>query len=300
MITPPFLKQGDKIAIVAPAGKLEGRNIDFAIQALQNWGFEVILGKNLFKSHFQFAGTDQERLADLQEALDNPEIKAIICARGGYGMVRIIDQINFAIFQKNPKWVVGFSDITTLLTKVNALGVESIHATMPTLFETNTQEALISLKKLLLGESFCINAPNHALNRLGNVQGALIGGNLCLLHNQLGTSSDIDFTEKILFIEDIDEYLYNIDRMMWHLKRAGKLANLAGLIVGQFSKCKDNESPFGQNANEIIAEVVKDYAYPVCYNFPIGHEPHNMAVACGRIITLSIKKEAVILDISKN
>ena len=242
MINPPYLKKNDKVAIIAPAKKVSPQDIKMAVQILESWGLEVILGKHLFKTYNQFAGTDAERTEDLQMMLDNPEIKAIICARGGYGTTRIVDKLDFSEFVIHPKWLVGFSDITVLHCQIHRLGIESIHGIMPLLFPKQTEQTIESLRKGLFGENLELHSIHeHSLNRQGETRGLLIGGNLSLFANNIGTPSDIDTKGKILFLEDVSEYLYHLDRMMIHLYRAEKLRNLAGLIIGQFSEIKDNK-----------------------------------------------------------
>jgi muramoyltetrapeptide carboxypeptidase len=298
MITP--LQPGDKVAIIATARKIDREAVEQAIQVLQAWGLEVEVGPTVGAKYGVFAGDDALRLQDLQQALDRPDIKAIICARGGYGTTRILDQVDFSRFQKQPKWVVGFSDITSLLCHIHSLGIESIHGIMPLLFPSGTEEALDSLRRILFGEEVYYEVAPHPFNRTGTGTGQLIGGNLALLHNVSGTRSDFTTKGKILFLEDVDEYLYNIDRMMVHLSRAGKLRDLAGLIIGHFSDMKDNADPFGKTVYEIIAEHTAKYNYPVCYGFPTGHEPDNLALVCGREAKLEVSELGVNLAYALN
>lgn len=295
LIHPPFLKAGSKVGIIAPAKKVSSQEMAMAIQILEGWGLEVILGQHLYKVYNQFAGTDKERTEDLQNMLDHPEVEAIICARGGYGTVRVVDKLNFTKFSKSPKWLVGFSDITVLHCHVHNLGIESIHGIMPLLFPKQTNETIKSLYNALLGTPLAYKIPSHPLNKTGHTQGQLIGGNLSLFANTIGTSSEVETQGKILFLEDVNEYLYHLDRMMLHLYRAGKLKDLAGLVVGQFSEVKDNEIAFGQTVNEIIARIIQEYDYPVCYDFPVGHEVHNLSLPCGRIAELKIDTQDVVL-----
>lgn len=295
-VKPKPLEKGSKVGIVAPARSISPDKLKIAVNILQSWGLEVVEGKHLFKSHNIFAGTDLERVEDLQDMLDNPAIEAVICARGGYGTNRIVDFLNFEKFLQKPKWLVGFSDITLLHCEIHNLGIESIHGIMPLLFPKQTEETIESLRKTLFGETFNIQVPYHKLNKLGKSEGVLIGGNLSLLASTIGTSSDIETSGKILFIEDIDEYLYHIDRMMIHLYRVGKLKNLAGLIVGHFSWVKDNmDTQFGKTAYEIIFELIEQYDYPVAFQFPVGHERHNMSMVCGREILLEVTQENTVL-----
>jgi muramoyltetrapeptide carboxypeptidase len=291
MQTPPPLKSGDKIAIISTARKISSEKLIAAVDCFYKWGFDVIYGKNLLKEDNQFAGSDMERAEDLQWALDDVNIKAIICARGGYGTVRIIDHIDFSKFTSNPKWIIGYSDITVLHEHIHSnFGIETLHATMPFNFpaDGNENEALISLKKALLNKKLYYTVLSNPLNRSGNANGKLIGGNLSIIYSLIGSASDIDTDGKILFIEDLDEYLYHIDRMMMNLKRSGKLSNLAGLIVGGMSEMKDNTVPYGKTAEEIIADAVAEYDYPVCFNFPVGHKEDNRALIIGRMALLKV------------
>lgn len=294
MITPPYLKQGDKIGIVAPARKISREELQPAINIFSSWGLEVVLGKKIFNQENQFSGSDDQRTEDLQAMMNDASVKAIISARGGYGTVRIIDKLDFSRFVKNPKWIIGYSDITVLHSHIHAnFGIETLHATMPINFSKN-KEAVEALRKSLFGELLNYQIENHSLNKKGNAEGILIGGNLSLLYALSATKSDIDTKGKILFIEDLDEYLYHIDRMMMNLKRSGKLENLAGLIVGGMSDMKDNAVPFGKNAEEIILDAVKEYNFPVCFNFPAGHIDRNLALIFGRKISLSVSDKTTI------
>ena len=289
MIQPPFLKQGDKVAIVSTARKITKDELSFAADILKKWGLEVSFGEHLFEKDNQFAGNDEMRTSDFQKALDNDSVKAIICARGGYGTVRIVDALDFSKFVKTPKWVVGYSDVTVMHSHIsNNLGIHTIHGTMPINFETNTQEALSSLQKALFGKQLTYEFFPHKLNRNGTCQGELIGGNLSILYSLIGSYSDVDTKGKILFIEDLDEYIYHIDRMMQNLKRSGKLSNLAGLIVGAMTDMNDNAVPFGRTAEEIILEAVSEFDYPVCFGFPIGHIDDNRAIIVNKKANLVV------------
>jgi len=259
---------------------------------------QVVLGETVSASFHQYAGTDELRTKDLQQFLDDASIKAIIAARGGYGTIRIIDGIDFSGFRKNPKWIVGFSDITVLHSHIYAnYQVQSIHGQMPLTIPDATKYSLESLRKALFGEPLEYEYESISANINGTAEGILTGGNLTLLVMLSGSVSDVDFRNKILFIEDVGEYLYSIDRMMWNLKRAGKLKGLKGLIAGGFTGLKDNDVPFGQTAEEIIYEHVKDYGYPVCFNFPAGHIPDNHALIMGREVTLRVREKKVNLRI---
>ena len=295
LIAPPALKKGDKVAIIALASKLNPDDIQTAIHYMQEeWGLEVVVGESVSAAYFGFAGTDEIRAGDFQKMLDDTSIKAIFSARGGYGSSRIIDRIDFTAFQQNPKWVVGFSDITAVHNHIQSLGFQSLHAPMPKTFMKD-EYSLETLQAFLFtdGMSYEIN-PND-LNREGRAEGQVTGGNLCLLAHLIGSASDISWDGKILFIEEISEYLYNIDRMMLQLKRAGKLKNLKGLIAGSFTDNRENDEPFGKNAYEIIAEHVAEYDYPVCYEFPTGHDTANWTIPCGRMATLEVDASKSVL-----
>ena len=283
LIHPPFLKKGDKIAIVASARKISMQELQSAIDIFKSWGLEVVLSKNLLGSDNQYSGTDAERTQDLQEAFDDNTVKAIISARGGYGTIRIVDKINFTKFRLQPKWVIGYSDITVLHSHIHNFGIETLHATMPINFSVNT-EAVETMRKTLFGEKLKYEIEKHSLNREGFAEAQLVGGNLSLLYALTGSNSSLHTKGKILFIEDLDEYLYHIDRMMVSLKRSGKLSDLAGLVVGGMTDMKDNQIPFGKTAEEIIMDAVKEYNYPVCFNFPAGHIDKNLAVVLGRTV----------------
>ncbi len=282
-----FLKNGDKIGIIACARKISPIEIQSAIDVFNSWGLEVVLGKKIFNIDNQYSGTDDERAEDLQMMLDDNSIKAVISARGGYGTVRIVDKINFTQFIKKPKWIVGYSDITVLHAHINNFDIETIHATMPINFAKN-MEATATLRKALFGENLIYEIDSHPLNRQGKCEAEIIGGNLSLLYSLAGSVSDNNTDGKILFIEDLDEYLYHIDRMMINLKRAGKLNRLAGIIVGGMVDMKDNHIPFGKTAEDIVLDAVKEFNYPVCFNFPAGHVDRNLAIFLGRKAKLEV------------
>jgi muramoyltetrapeptide carboxypeptidase len=293
-LIPPPLKKGDKIAVTCPAKKLPVPMTD-AVKLLQSWGLEVVLGETVNASYHQFAGDDDLRARDLQRFIDDDSIKAIIAARGGYGTIRMIDMVDFSRFAQNPKWLVGFSDITVLHTHLFAnYGAQTIHGQMPVNIPDASAHSLETLRKALFGEDLNYQFTSHALNRSGETSGILVGGNLSLLVAVSGSVSDLDYNGKILFIEDVGEYLYSVDRMMRNLKRAGKLQHLAGLIVGCFTDVKDNDIPFGQTVPEIIMDVVNDYDYPVCFDFPAGHIPDNCSLILGKKLNLSVNKEQVV------
>lgn len=265
-----------------------------AIALLQSWGLEVVLGETVEASYHQFAGNDDLRARDMQRFIDDDSIKAIIAARGGYGTIRMIDKVDFSRFAKNPKWLAGFSDITILHAHLYSnYNTQSIHGQMPVNIPDASARSLETLRKALFGEDISYHFNSHDDNRSGKALGVLIGGNLSLLAAVAGSMSDLDYSGKILFIEDVGEYLYSIDRMIRTLDRSGKLKDLAGLIVGGFTEIKDNDIPFGQTVAEIIIDVVADYNYPVCFDFPAGHIPDNHSLILGRTLSLSVNNEHV-------
>jgi len=292
-LTPAYLKKGDKIAITCPAKKLPKPMTD-AITLLRSWGLEVVLGKTVDASYHQFAGDDNLRAQDLQTFIDDDSIKAIIAARGGYGTIRMIDKVDFSHFAKSPKWLVGFSDITILHAHLyRNYNVQSIHGQMPVNIPDASAKSLQSLRKALFGQEVSYHFTSHSLNQVGKATGVLVGGNLSLLAAISGSVSDIDYRGKILFIEDVGEYLYSIDRIVRTLDRAGKLKNLAGLIVGGFSEVKDNDIPFGQTVAEIVMDVAAGYGYPICFDFPAGHIPDNQSIILGRAAHLLVSDKHV-------
>jgi len=290
---PPYLKKGDKIALVCPAKKLP-KSIDKAIALLTEWGLEVVIGESVYASHHQFAGTDELRAADIQHFLDDSSIKAIIAGRGGYGTIRIIDALDFTQFNLHPKWIVGFSDITVLLSHIIAQSeIQCIHGQMPYTFEESTFEALDSLRKALFGEKQTYVYESEFNNRPGEADGLLIGGNLTLITMLQGSASEMNFDNKILFLEDVGEHEYSIDRMLRMLKRAGKLANLNGLIIGAFNEIEAEKISFGQTVDEVIWDIVKEYDYPVCFNFPTGHIENNLSMVLGAEVFLETETNNV-------
>jgi muramoyltetrapeptide carboxypeptidase len=292
MIIPSKLTRGDKIGIISTARKISLEELSPAINTLESWGLEVVLAENLFEEDNQFAGAVKQRTTDLQSMINNDKIKAILCARGGYGTVQIIDNIDFTNLKKNPKWIVGYSDVTVLHSHLHNLGVASMHATMPKNFATNTKDALKSLKKSLFREGTIVECDPHPFNKKGRIEAEIVGGNLSILYSLLGSDSDIDTDGKILFMEDLDEYLYHIDRMIMNLKRNGKFENLKALIVGGMSDMNDNDIPFGKTAEQIILEHTKDYDFPICFGFPAGHINDNSAIVFGvkSLLEISAKK----------
>ena len=293
MIIPPFLKPGDRIRIVSPAGKVQKDKILPGIELLQDEGYEVVVGRHVFGKNFQYSGTDLQRAADLQEAINDPETRAIICARGGYGSLRIIEKTDFSPLLKNPKWLVGFSDVTAFHVVLNKLGIASIHGAMPGFFldDKKPSKSFFSLMELLSTGSSESKIQAEENNRYGSCSGELVGGNLSLLYSLQGTPWQLETSGKILFIEDLSEYLYHLDRMMQNLRLSGQLKNLAGLVVGGFTDMKDNDSPFGKSAYEIILEAVQNYQFPVCYNFPAGHIPKNLALMFGGTYRLDVAEK---------
>jgi muramoyltetrapeptide carboxypeptidase len=287
---PDILKPNDKIALFAPAGSIHyPEDIEKGIETLVDWGLFVVEGYTVSLQHHQFAGSDEQRLADLQYLLDNPEIKAILAVRGGYGCSRIIDRVDFTQFLRHPKWIIGFSDLTLLLHHVHNLGYATIHGPMAKHLGTKGSEsATESLQQILFGHATEYKVGAHPANRGGRTHGELLGGNLCLLSHALGSASEVDTRGKILFLEDVGEPLYNLDRMMWQIRRAGKLDQLAGLLVGQFSEIKGSRENFGQDAYEIIADHVRHFDYPVAYDFPIGHVTDNQPIVVGAMGELNV------------
>ena len=287
----PTLKKGDTIAIVAPAKSIEKEYIDFAVDFFEQQGYKVLVGKNCLNQYHYFAGTDEERLSDFQEALDNPEIKAIICARGGYGCVRIVDEIQWASLLNHPKWIVGFSDVTVFHQRINILSLPSIHGTMPLNFKENTTESLSTLLQHLEGNHQEISIPSHPMNIQGTAEGTLIGGNLSILYSLLGTDDEVNFQDTILFIEDLAEQLYHLDRMLFAFKKAGVLGQIKGLIVGGMTDMKDTAIPFGKSLEEIICEHIKSFNIPLAFGFPAGHINDNRALVFGKKISLELAEE---------
>lgn len=297
MIIPSYLQKGDTVAIIATARKVSQEEIQPALAFFESNNLSVVLGKHLFESNNQYAGNDSQRTADLQWALNDPTIKAVVIARGGYGSVRLIPHIDLTEFKKHPKWVVGYSDVTVLHNTIHNAGVATIHATMPLNFN-KSNEATKSMADALFGNLKQTIIDENYSNKPGTATGELVGGNLSLLYSLSGTPYDIDTTGKILFLEDLDEYLYHIDRMMMQLKLSGKLKHLKGLIIGGMTDMKDNAIPFGKFPEEIILDAVKDYNYPVCFDFPAGHIDRNLAMYFGRHVELTVSEEGSQLNYS--
>lgn len=287
---PAYLKAGDTIGITCPAGYISLEEIMPSVKLMESWGYVVKIGKTVGARDYTFGGTDVERLTDFQQMLDDDDVKAIMCARGGYGAVRIIDDLDFSRFRDKPKWIIGFSDITVFHCHVNAnYQVASIHSKMCNSFPadwTKAQpiqiETILSIRQALSGQSLRYTAPAHLDNKLGKTEGVLVGGNLSIIETLAGSASDLDTEGKILFIEDTGESLYAIDRMFWNLKRSGKLSKVKGLIIGGFNlKSEDGGDQFGRSIEQIVLEKVKEYAYPLCFDFPVGHQRNNFALKCG-------------------
>ena len=303
LIKPEYLKKGDTVAIVAPSGVLKNYNayILKAKELLKSWELEVVIGENVFNDNGHFAGTDNQRSADFQLALDDKTIKAIWCARGGYGAMRVIDNLNFEKYKENPKWIIGYSDITAIHNDLHNNKSESIHGIMCKSLEkidVDNNESISLLKKTLFGEKLSYTIEGNNYNIEGNSNGQLIGGNLTLLHCLLGSESSIDTNGKILFIEDLGEYLYHIDRMLISLKRAGYFDNCKGLIVGDFTDMRKNTTPFGRNLKELILDIVREYDFPVSFGFPAGHGEKNYPMILGREINLEVSKQQSTINFS--
>jgi len=294
-IQPPYLKAGDTVAIVAPSGILKSREgeVQQAVKLLESWGLHAIVGKHVFSKANHFAGTDEERCSDLQSAMDDPKINAIWCARGGYGTVRVLDKLNYTEFKKNPKWVIGYSDITALHNQLHNEGFQSLHALMCVSLTKNLddiKESISTFKSSIFGhpENYTLKGSNY--NRTGETSGELVGGNLTMLHTMLGSKESIDTSGKILFIEEIGEYKYHIDRMLQSMKRAGYFDNLNGLVVGDMSKMRKNTTLWGTSVEQLILDALAEYDFPIAFNVPAGHEKDNRALVLGRTIDLKVEK----------
>lgn len=295
LIQPPYLKAGDTVAIVAPSGILKHRNeeIERAKRLLKQWNLNVVVGKHVFNQANHFAGTDQERCEDFQNALDNPNIKAIWCARGGYGTVRILDKLDYTKFLEQPKWIIGYSDITALHNQIHNLGVQSLHAMMCVSLpkdESEIEQTIATFKKAIFGETLSYTLQGSNYNQVGEVTAPIVGGNLTILHTMLGSKTSIDTSGKILFIEEIGEYKYHIDRMLQSLKRAGYFDYCKGVIVGDMSKLRKNTTLWGTSIEQLILDALADYDFPIAFNMPAGHEEDNRALILGRNATLKVEK----------
>lgn len=294
MKIPPYLNPGDTIGLTCTARSITMEELQPAIAVIEGWGFKVKIGSAIGLVHDQFGGNDQQRAESFQHLLDDDTIKAILLCRGGYGTVRMLDLVDFQRLQSQPKWIIGFSDVTILHAHLNEnFKTATLHASMPSVFNTNTSESLDSIRQALLGEPLSYPFAPHPLNKTGTAQAEIIGGNLSLLYSLIGTKHDVDTKGKILFMEDLDEYLYHIDRMMISLKNAGKLDHLAALVVGGMTDMNDNTIPFGKTVEEIIFEHTKDYDYPIAFNFPAGHIANNKAIVLGKEVKITIGSDSV-------
>lgn len=303
MYQPATLLKGDKIGIISPAGKIDPEKVGVAVSKFEDSGYKVVLGNHVFDEENQFAGSDINRLCDFQLMLDDPEIKAILCARGGYGSIRILEHLDFDLFLRNPKWIIGYSDITVFHSYLNnLLGVESLHATMPINFPSDKDEnySISTLFQSLTGNLENYKIPSHKLNRIGITEGEIIGGNLSILYSLRGTAMDFETHGKILFIEDIGEELYHLDRMMQNLKMGGKLSELQGVVVGGMSDMKAGDPDFGKTAYEIILESIENYSYPVVFDFPAGHIKENWALPFGKFLRLDVSEKSAEFIWDKN
>lgn len=294
-VQPPYLKAGDTVAIVAPSGILKSKEgeINQSKALLKSWGLQVVVGAHLFAQDHHFAGTDQQRASDLQMAMDDPSISAIWCARGGYGTVRILDRLDFTQLKKHPKWIIGYSDITALHNQLNNEGLQSLHALMCTSLSDapeDIENSILSFKNTIFGMLPSYELPGSSYNREGEAYGQLVGGNLTILHTMLGSKSSIDTREKIIFIEEIGEYKYHIDRMLQSLKRAGYFNSCAGVLVGDMSKLRTNTTKWGSSIEQLILDALSEYDFPIAFNMPAGHEKDNRALVLGRTITLKVSK----------
>ncbi len=288
MITPAYLQKGDTVALVATARKNIDNNLQPTRDLLHSWGLEVVIGSTIGLDKNQLAGTDEQRADDFQKQMDNPNIKAIWCVRGGYGTVKMLELLDFSKFKQSPKWVVGFSDVTVLHNHLNTMGYKSIHGIMPVTIPRATPDAVSSMHKALFGEPLSYKIGPDPKNRMGKGSGEIVGGNLSILYSLLGSPSAIDCHDKILFIEDLDEYLYHIDRMMMNLKRNGCLENLKGIVVGSMTRMNDNDIPWGKDALQIVEEITKPYNIPIIFNFPAGHIRDNRALIMGNKATIEV------------
>ena len=296
MIIPQFLKAGDTVAIVCTARKFFPEDAKPAIDLLESWGLKVKLGNTIGLDNCQLGGTDTERAADFQAQLDDENVKAIWCARGGYGTVRIIDALDFSKFMTHPKWIMGFSDVTVLHSQLNIERVATLHSIMPFTVPNAPEEVKDTLRKALFGERISYTIPSKNYDVKGTASGELVGGNISILYSLLGSKSAIDTKDKILFIEDLDEYLYHIDRMMYNLKRNGYFENVKGIIVGSMADMHDNEIPFGQNEVQIITEIAKENRIPIAFQFPAGHQKDNRTLILGKQVDFEVTESAVVLS----
>lgn len=304
LIQPPYLKAGDTVAIVAPSGILKNRQAEVqrAVKLLESWGLHALVGKHVFSQDNHFAGTDLERCEDFQKAMDNPTVSAIWAARGGYGTVRILDKLDYTQLKKNPKWLIGYSDITALHNDFHNEGFETIHAMMCTSLtadETGLDQTIATFKKALFGEPLSYTLRGSKYNKVGVVNAPIVGGNLTMLHTMLGSKSSIDTSGKILFIEEIGEYKYHVDRMLQSLKRAGYFNNCAGVLVGDMTKMRKNTTAWGSSIEQLILDALSDYDFPIAFNMPAGHEDDNRAMILGQDVELVVGKDQSTVQFSK-
>ncbi|WP_425076580.1 S66 peptidase family protein [Psychroserpens sp. S379A] len=297
LIQPPYLKIGDTVAIVAPSGILKNRNdeVEQAVALLESWGLHAIVGKYVFSKADHFAGTDDERCEDFQKALDDPKVSAIWCARGGYGTVRILDKLDYTAFKKHPKWIIGYSDITALHNQIHNEGYQSIHALMCVSLTKDLNDikaTLETFKSTIFGNPVNYTLEGSNYNRVGVASGQLVGGNLTMLHTMLGSKTSLDMSGKILFIEEIGEYKYHIDRMLQSLKRAGYFDNCKGVIVGDMSKLRKNTTLWGTSVEQLVLDALADYDFPIAFNMPAGHEQDNRAMVLGKVVELKVEKDS--------
>jgi muramoyltetrapeptide carboxypeptidase len=305
IIIPNYLQPGDVIGITCPAGFITDKEIQSAVEQMRNWGFNIKVGDTVNKKDFTFGGTDEQRATDFQQMLDERSVKAIMCARGGYGSIRIIDNLDFTYFAKHPKWVIGFSDITVMHSHLNRnFNIASIHSKMCnsfpddwTLAEPTQIDSILSIKQALTGERLTYDVLPNSRNKTGIAEGPLVGGNLKTLESLAGTQSDIKTAGKILFLEDTGEYLYSTDRMFWNLKRTDKLSHLKGLIVGGFkSRPDDPGEEFGKTLYDLVLEKIREYDFPVCFDFPVGHQKNNFAIKCGIRHRMKVSVDGVLIE----
>jgi len=292
---PEYLQNGDQIVIIAPGGRVKEGGLELAIQELQGWGLKIEIADHVWQGHDYFSASDKNRLTDLQDAMNSNKYKAVFCARGGYGLTRIIDQVDFSLLRKWPKWIIGFSDVTTLQLALSSQKLQSIHAVMPAGFGGADQRSTENLQNVLFGDHFEIKVATNSKNRKGVTLARMIGGNLSLLSASIGTKYEVDTTDRILFIEEIDEYLYKIDRMLGQLNRSGKLSNLKGLVVGHMSKLKDTTVPFGAKIEDLILDHIAQYDYPVMFDTPTGHEPLNLPIVQEGMYQMEVRRRGSVL-----
>ena len=301
--TIPYLNTGDTVLIVSPAKAIEEKFIHLAIELFTRWGLNVEVGENALGTHEYFSGTDEERAADMQWALNHPTAKAIICSRGGYGSIRVVDEVDYSQFRKNPKWLVGFSDITIFHNMLHqVLNLPSLHAFAILFLDRLTDDSMsvLTLKNALFGNPMEIKAPSSIENKFGEAEGVLVGGNLAIMESLLGTNLDIDTKGKILFIEEISEDAYKFDRMLWSLKKAGKIEGLIGLAVGGLTDMKGSMETFGKSIEELVLEITKDYSFPIAFNFPVGHEIDNQTLVLGYAYNLKVSSTGGALKLMGN